>query len=54
MVSSTSKLLDCHVAITGVEQRLLQQTPKLLSGYLAKKLTKVLNLIADRYQFEYI
>jgi len=54
MVSSLNKLVDCHVAITKSELSLLQQTPKLLSGYLGKKLTKVLNLIAERYGLEQI
>lgn len=38
----------CYVAITASETALLTQKPKLLSGYLAKKLTKVLNVIASR------
>ncbi len=54
MLSSSDKLLDCHVAITASELLLLQQNPKLLSGYLGKKLTKVLNLIAQRQGFEKI
>ena len=52
MLSSFNKLIECHVAITAAELSLLQQTPKLLSGYLAKKLTKVLNLIGQRQGFE--
>lgn len=48
LLSSTNALLDCYVAITKAESQLLLQQPKLLSGYLAKKLTKVLNLIAER------
>tara|TARA_R110001583_G_scaffold112585_1_gene261964 strand:+ start:159 stop:635 length:477 start_codon:yes stop_codon:yes gene_type:complete len=52
MLSSLNKFIDCHVAITASELLLLQQTPKLLSGYLGKKLTKVLNLIAERQGFE--
>ena len=48
MLSSTYNLVDCHMAITPAESALIEQQPKLLSGYLAKKLTKVLNLIADR------
>jgi len=49
LMSSVSKQVhDCYVAITASELLLLQQTPKILSGYLAKKLTKVLNLIANR------
>lgn len=54
MVPLSNKHVDCYVAITASEQGLLLQTPKLLSGYLGKKLTKVLNLIAERYQFEHI
>ncbi|WP_085300010.1 hypothetical protein [Cognaticolwellia mytili] len=54
ILSSTNKLLDCHVAITASELPLLQQKPKLLSGYLGKKLTKVLNLIAQQQGFEKI
>lgn len=54
ILSSTNKLLDCHVAITASELSLLQQKPKLLSGYLGKKLTKVLNLIAQQQGFEKI
>ncbi len=52
MLSATNKLLDCHVAITESELSLLKKTPKLLSGYLGKKLTKVLNVIAQRQGFE--
>tara|TARA_R110000737_G_scaffold220959_1_gene236530 strand:- start:1142 stop:1618 length:477 start_codon:yes stop_codon:yes gene_type:complete len=52
VLSSLNKLIDCHVAITASELSLLQQTPKLLSGYLGKKLTKVLNLIAESQGFE--
>ena len=48
LLCSKNSLLDCHVAITPAELTLIKQQPKLLSGYLAKKLTKVLNLIADR------
>ena len=54
ILSSENKLLDCYVAITASELSLLQQTPKLLSGYLGKKLTKVLNLIAQQQGFEKI
>ena len=54
ITSSLDKLVDCHVAITESELLLLQKTPKLLSGYLGKKLTKVLNLIAERYDLEKI
>lgn len=54
MLSSSNKLLDCHVAITASELLLLQKNPKLLAGYLGKKLTKVLNLIAQRQGFEKI
>jgi hypothetical protein len=54
MLFSPDKLLDCHVAITASELLLLQKNPKLLSGYLGKKLTKVLNLIAQRQDFEKI
>ena len=54
MISSETRMVDCHVAITAAELQLLKQTPKLLSGYLGKKLTKVLNVIADNYQFEKI
>ena len=54
MVSSENRLVDCYVAITGSELLLLQQAPKLLSGYLGKKLTKVLNLIAKRWTLKEI
>tara|TARA_R110000744_G_scaffold78514_5_gene154654 strand:+ start:4717 stop:5133 length:417 start_codon:yes stop_codon:yes gene_type:complete len=54
LMSTKISLLDCHVAITSAELVLLEQQPKLLSGYLAKKLTKVLNLIADRHKFAHI
>ena len=54
ITSSLAKRVDCHVAITESELLLLQQTPKLLSGYLGKKLTKVLNLLAERYDLEKI
>lgn len=46
MLLSANKFIDCNLTITANEQLLLQQTPKILSGYLGKKLTKVLNLIA--------
>ncbi|MGB2739839.1 MAG: hypothetical protein WBC60_04710 [Cognaticolwellia sp.] len=54
ITSPLDKLVDCYVAITESELLLLQKTPKLLSGYLGKKLTKVLNLIAERYDLEKI
>jgi len=54
LLHSKNSLLDCHVAITPAESVLIEQQPKLLSGYLAKKLTKVLNLIADRQKFVHI
>lgn len=54
LLSSTNDLVDCQVAITLAEFELVKQQPKILSGYLAKKLTKVLNLIADKYQLEHI
>jgi hypothetical protein len=54
MFLSANKLLDCHVAITESELLLLTEKPKLLSGYLGKKLTKILNLIAQRHGFEKI
>ena len=54
ILSSSNRLLDCYVAITASELLLLKQTPKLLPGYLGKKLTKVLNLIAQQQGFEKI
>jgi hypothetical protein len=54
LLSSKNSLLDCHVAITPAELILIKQQPKLLSGYLAKKLTKVVNLIADRQKLTHI
>ena len=54
LLSSVKRVLDCHVAITDTELVLIEKQPKLLSGYLAKKLTKVLNLIADRQGFVHI
>lgn len=54
LLSSTNDLVDCQVAITLAEFELIKQQPKILSGYLAKKLTKILNLIADKYQLEHI
>ncbi len=54
LLSSTNDLVDCQVAITLAEFELIKQQPKILSGYLAKKLTKILNLIADKYQLEQI
>lgn len=51
---SPNKYLDCNLTITENEQLLLQQTPKILSGYLSKKLTKVLNLIAVNQGLEQI
>lgn len=53
-LSSKSNLFDCHVAITEAELALIKKQPKLIAGYLAKKLTKVLNLIADKQQFVHI
>lgn len=53
-LSSNSNFFDCHVAITEAELALITKQPKLLSGYLAKKLTKVLNLIADKRQLIHI
>ncbi len=40
--------LSCFVAITEIELKLLQQQEKILSGYLQKKLLKVINLIAKK------
>ncbi|MGB1261816.1 MAG: hypothetical protein ACPG52_02805 [Cognaticolwellia sp.] len=54
LFSLDSQHCECHVAITASELQLLQTAPKLLSGYLAKKLTKVLNMIAQRQGFEKI
>jgi hypothetical protein len=54
LLSSNNSLIDCYVAITAAEFELIRQQPKLLSGYLAKKLSKVLNLIADRQQLTQI
>lgn len=48
LLSGKDALIECHVAMTSAESALIKQQPKLLSGYLAKKLTKVLNLIADK------
>ncbi len=38
--------LLCYIAITESELSLLEQAPKILAGFLQKKLHKVLNLIA--------
>lgn len=46
--------ITCYVAITGAESGLIAQQPKLLSGYLAKKLTKVLNVIAVKQKLALI
>ncbi|TWX67477.1 hypothetical protein [Colwellia sp. C1TZA3] len=54
LLSSNNNLIDCYVAITAAESELIRQQPKLLSGYLAKKLSKILNLIADRQQLTQI
>jgi hypothetical protein len=54
LLSSNNRLIDCYVAITVAELELIHQQPKLLSGYLAKKLSKILNLIADRQQLTQI
>jgi hypothetical protein len=48
LATNDEHLLNCYVAITLSEWQLLTLQPKLLSGYLAKKLTKVLNLIAKQ------
>ena len=54
MLRANNNIFDCHVAITEAELALITKQPKLLSGYLAKKLTKVLNLIADKQQLNHI
>lgn len=54
MLRANNNVFDCHVAITEAELALITKQPKLLSGYLAKKLTKVLNLIADKQQLIHI
>ena len=54
ILNSSSNVFDCHIAITEAELALITKQPKLLSGYLAKKLTKVLNLIADKQQLVHI
>lgn len=51
---SNNNYFDCHVAITEAELALITKQPKLISGYLAKKLTKVLNLIADKQKLMHI
>lgn len=45
--NSIEQLIKCHISITGSEIDLLTSQPKLLAGYLDKKLHKVLNLIAN-------
>ncbi len=46
--NSVQQQLDCHVAITSSEIELLKRQPKLLAGFLHKKLQKVFNLIAKQ------
>lgn len=46
-----SHLQTCFIAITDIELNLLGQHPKLLPGFLDKKLTKVLNLIAKELNY---
>ncbi len=45
---------DCYLAITESELNLLQQNPKVVTGFLAKKLTKILNIIAKQRGLEKI
>ena len=39
---------NCFIAITNTELQLLQQQQKIISGYLQKKMLKVINLIANK------
>lgn len=48
ITSLSDKCIRCDIAITPSECDLLSAQPKLLSGYLLKKLSKVLNLIAKQ------
>ena len=47
VVNNNEKQLLCYIAVTKSETELLTLQPKLLPGYLEKKLKKVLNLIAE-------
>jgi hypothetical protein len=40
--------IQCYIAITDAEQKLLLQKERLLVGYVQAKIRKVLNLIADK------
>ena len=44
--------IDCYIALTSAELELLQQTLKILPVYVQTKLQKVLNLIADKMNFQ--
>ena len=47
--NQSEEQLLCYVAITHSELKLLEQQPKILSGFLQAKLHKVLNLIAVQH-----
>lgn len=40
--------IQCYIAITDAEQKLLLQKERLLAGYMQAKIRKVLNLIAEK------
>lgn len=46
----TKNQLVCVIAITDAELTLIQQQPRLLTGYLQAKIHKILNLIAKRHK----
>ncbi len=46
--------MQCFIAITETEQKLLIQKEALLAGYIQAKVRKVLNLIADKLHFQAI
>lgn len=44
----SNKKITCFIAITDAESKLLDNEPKLLSGYLTMKIKKVINEIAKQ------
>jgi hypothetical protein len=44
--------IDCYIAITDSEIIFLEQQPKLLAGFIQAKIKKILNLIANKLNFD--
>ena len=54
LITCHERLYEVYIAITDKELALLQQSSAILPEYLKTKLTKILNLIAKKKNFEFI